>query len=141
MSHPSLPLRGRPKPAACTHDSLQGKEVEYSLRAIPLGGYVGFPDDDPDSPYPKDDPDLLRNRPVGQRALVISAGIIANVVLAYSVLLAQVTQLACHLEARPCANALTATVQQAPSHDKELQLLRLHVAALVGLHQCGCPYT
>jgi Peptidase family M50 len=72
--------------------SLQGKEVEYSLRAIPLGGYVGFPDDDPDSPYPKDDPDLLRNRPVGQRALVISAGIIANVVLAYSVLLAQVTQ-------------------------------------------------
>lgn len=53
---------------------------------------MGFPDDDPDSPYAKDDPDLLRNRPVGQRALVISAGIIANVVLAYSVLLAQVTQ-------------------------------------------------
>ena len=74
------------------HISLQGKEVEYSLRAIPLGGYVGFPDDDPDSPYPKDDPDLLRNRPVGQRALVISAGIIANVILAYSVLLAQVSR-------------------------------------------------
>lgn len=64
--------------------------MEYSLRAIPLGGYVGFPDDDPDSPYDKDDPDLLRNRPVAQRALVISAGIIANVILAYSVLLAQV---------------------------------------------------
>jgi membrane-associated protease RseP (regulator of RpoE activity) len=74
------------------HILLQGKEVEYSLRAIPLGGYVGFPDDDPDSPYPKDDPDLLRNRPVGQRALVISAGIIANVILAYSVLLAQVSR-------------------------------------------------
>lgn len=71
--------------------SWKGKEVEYSLRAIPLGGYVGFPDDDPDSPYEKDDPDLLRNRPVGQRALVISAGIIANVILAYSVLLAQIT--------------------------------------------------
>ena len=76
----------------CACILLQGKEVEYSLRAIPLGGYVGFPDDDPDSPYPKDDPDLLRNRPVGQRALVISAGIIANVVLAYSVLLAQVSR-------------------------------------------------
>jgi len=36
--------------------------VEYSLRAIPLGGYVGFPDDDPESPYPPDDPDLLRNK-------------------------------------------------------------------------------
>lgn len=76
--------------SSCTITALQGKEVEYSLRAIPLGGYVGFPDDDPDSPYDKDDPDLLRNRPVPQRALVISAGIIANVMLAYSVLLAQV---------------------------------------------------
>ena len=36
--------------------------MEYSLRAIPLGGYVGFPDDDPESPYPPDDPDLLRNK-------------------------------------------------------------------------------
>ncbi len=40
----------------------QGPQVEYSLRAIPLGGYVGFPDDDPESPYPPDDPDLLRNK-------------------------------------------------------------------------------
>lgn len=29
----------------------QGKEVEYSLRALPLGGFVAFPDDDPESPY------------------------------------------------------------------------------------------
>ena len=41
---------------------MQGPQVEYSLRAIPLGGYVGFPDDDPESPYPPDDPDLLRNK-------------------------------------------------------------------------------
>lgn len=27
--------------------------VEYSLRAIPLGGYVAFPDDDPNSPFAK----------------------------------------------------------------------------------------
>ncbi len=63
--------------------------MEYSLRAIPLGGYVGFPDGDPNSKYEKDDPDLLRNRSVAERALVISAGIIANVILAYSVLLVQ----------------------------------------------------
>ena len=30
----------------------EGPEVEYSLRAIPLGGFVAFPDDDPDCPYP-----------------------------------------------------------------------------------------
>ena len=40
----------------------QGPQVEYSLRAIPLGGYVGFPDDDPESPFKPDDPDLLRNK-------------------------------------------------------------------------------
>ena len=155
----------------------QGPQVEYSLRAIPLGGYVGFPDDDPESPYPPDDPDLLRNkvctllgsafrdgcgpqwwlrqwaglsdldpgataysakvmrgrpltktrtlllphrhpqRPlrreyqgcqclpkrcaqgIAGRALVISAGIIANIIFAYSILLAQVLlrQLTCWL--------------------------------------------
>lgn len=32
---------------------MQKGEVEYSLRMVPLGGYVAFPDDDPDSPYPK----------------------------------------------------------------------------------------
>lgn len=64
--------------------------MEYSLRAIPLGGYVAFPDDDPDSKYAPDDPDLLRNRSILQRALVISAGVIANVIFAFSLLLTQV---------------------------------------------------
>ena len=40
--------------------SYQGEEVEYSLKAIPLGGFVAFPDDDVDCPYPPDDPDLLQ---------------------------------------------------------------------------------
>ncbi|KAK9814195.1 hypothetical protein WJX72_002001 [[Myrmecia] bisecta] len=72
----------------------QGPEVEYSLRAIPFGGYVGFPDDDPANPeskYPKDDPDLLSNRPIKDRALVISAGVIANIIFAFSILLTQVS--------------------------------------------------
>ena len=60
-------------------------EVEYSLRAFPLGGYVQFPDDDPDSPFPPDDPDLLRNRPVWDRILVTSAGVIANCVFALAI--------------------------------------------------------
>lgn len=69
----------------------QGAETEYALRAFPLGGYVGFPDDDPDSAIPPDDPDLLRNRPLLDRAIVISAGVIANLVFAYFLIVAQVT--------------------------------------------------
>ncbi|OAB57885.1 RIP metalloprotease RseP [Phormidium willei BDU 130791] len=68
----------------------QGPETEYAVRAFPLGGFVGFPDDDPDSTIPEDDPDLLRNRPVLDRAIVISAGVIANLIFAYLVLIFQI---------------------------------------------------
>jgi membrane-associated protease RseP (regulator of RpoE activity) len=67
----------------------QGPETEYAVRAFPLGGYVGFPDDDPDSKISPNDPNLLRNRPVLDRAIVISAGVIANLIFAYLVLVAQ----------------------------------------------------
>ncbi|MEB3234293.1 MAG: RIP metalloprotease RseP [Cyanobacteriota bacterium] len=63
--------------------------VQFALRAIPLGGFVGFPDDDDASTIPADDPDLLRNRPLPQRALVIAAGVLANLLLAWLVLVAQ----------------------------------------------------
>lgn len=68
------------------------KEVEYSLRLIPLGGYVAFPDDDPseESAFSPDDPDLLKNRSIPERAAVISAGVIANIIFAYFCLLVQV---------------------------------------------------
>jgi membrane-associated protease RseP (regulator of RpoE activity) len=70
---------------------VQRDEVEYSLRAIPLGGYVAFPDDDPkNSKFKPDDPDLLQNRSIPERGLVISAGVIANVIFALAVLFAQV---------------------------------------------------
>jgi len=67
----------------------QGSETEYAFRAFPLGGYVGFPDDDPESTIPPDDPNLLRNRPVLDRAIVISAGVIANLIFAYFLLVGQ----------------------------------------------------
>ncbi|ELS04689.1 RIP metalloprotease RseP [Xenococcus sp. PCC 7305] len=67
----------------------QGSETEYALRAFLLGGYVGFPDDDPDSDIPADDPNLLRNRPILDRAIVISAGVIANLIFAYFLLVGQ----------------------------------------------------
>ena len=73
------------------HQHLQGKDVTYSLRALPLGGYVGFPDDDPKSKIPKDDPNLLKNRPILDRAIVLSAGVIFNIIFAWSILFTQVS--------------------------------------------------
>ena len=69
----------------------QGKQTEYALRALPLGGFVGFPDDDPDSDIPPNDPNLLGNRPLLDRAIVISAGVIANLIFAYFLLVVQVS--------------------------------------------------
>lgn len=69
----------------------QGPQTEYALRAFPLGGFVGFPDDDPEANGidPKD-PNLLQNRPILDRAIVISAGVIANLIFAYFLLVTQV---------------------------------------------------
>ncbi|NJL99870.1 MAG: RIP metalloprotease RseP [Synechococcaceae cyanobacterium SM2_3_2] len=61
----------------------QGSETEYALRLLPLGGFVGFPDEDEDSPYADDDPDLLKNRPVPDRLVVMVAGVLANLIFAY----------------------------------------------------------
>jgi len=69
----------------------QGPETEYAIRAIPLGGFVGFPDDDPDSKIPPNDPDLLGNRPILDRAIVISAGVISNLIFAYFLLVTQIS--------------------------------------------------
>ncbi|XP_057455839.1 membrane metalloprotease ARASP, chloroplastic [Lotus japonicus] len=64
--------------------------VEYSIRAFPLGGFVGFPDNDPDSDIPVDDEDLLKNRPILDRVIVVSAGVIANIVFALVIIFVQI---------------------------------------------------
>ncbi|GAB4217760.1 MAG: RIP metalloprotease RseP [Synechococcales cyanobacterium] len=69
----------------------QGSRTEYALRLLPLGGYVGFPDDDEESPYDPQDPDLLKNRPILDRAVVLSAGVLANLLFAYLALVVMVT--------------------------------------------------
>lgn len=70
----------------------QGPQTEYALRAIPLGGYVAFPDDeDEESNIPADDPSLMKNRPILDRAIVISAGVIANLIFAYVLIFAQLS--------------------------------------------------
>jgi hypothetical protein len=42
------------------------------------------------APCPAARSDLLNNRPIGQRAVVISAGVVANIIFAFAVLFAQV---------------------------------------------------
>lgn len=66
------------------------KNVEYSIRAFPLGGFVGFPDNDPDSDIPVDDENLLKNRPIIDRIIVVSAGVIANVIFALVIIFVQI---------------------------------------------------
>ena len=57
-------------------------DVEILVHALLLGGYVSFPDDDKDSDLPIDSDQRLANKPVWQRAIVVSAGVIANVLCA-----------------------------------------------------------
>ncbi len=66
------------------------KDVTYSFRAFPLGGFVSFPDEEINNIDPKD-PNLLKNRPIIQRVIVISAGVFANLILAYTILILNVT--------------------------------------------------
>lgn len=62
-------------------------ETKICVHALLLGGYVSFPDDDPDSKIPKDDPSRLSNRKIWERFLIISAGVTANAILAFLIIL------------------------------------------------------
>lgn len=57
-------------------------DTKILIHALLLGGYVSFPDDDADSDLPTDSSERFSNKSVGQRAIVISAGVIANVLCA-----------------------------------------------------------
>lgn len=58
-------------------------DTTFLVHALLLGGYVAFPDDEKDCDLPEDSPERFENKPVYQRAIVVSAGVIANVVCAY----------------------------------------------------------
>lgn len=59
----------------------QGKETQYSLRAVPLGGYCKFEGDDEES----DDPRAFSRQSVWKRFLVVAAGGIMNVILGFAI--------------------------------------------------------
>lgn len=57
-------------------------DVEYLIHACLLGGYVAFPDDEKDSDVKIPEEDKFINQPVWKRMIVISAGVVANVIIA-----------------------------------------------------------
>ena len=62
-------------------------ETEILVHAFLLGGYVSFPDDEKDSDIPMDSPERFTNKPAWQRAVVVSAGVIANVICAFALVM------------------------------------------------------
>lgn len=56
----------------------QGKETEYSLRLLPLGGFVQLEGEDEDS----EDPRAFNKKPAWQRILVLLAGVTINIIFA-----------------------------------------------------------
>ena len=62
-------------------------DVTILVHAFLLGGYVAFPDDEKDCDLPADSEERFLNKPIYQRAIVVSAGVISNVICAYLIVL------------------------------------------------------
>lgn len=62
-------------------------DVKILVHAFLLGGYVAFPDDEKDCGLDKDSPERFCNKPIYQRAIVVSAGVISNVICAFAIVL------------------------------------------------------
>lgn len=65
----------------------KGRETQYSLRAVPLGGYCKFDGDDEES----DDPRAFSKQSVWKRFLVVAAGGVVNVILGFVIFLVVVS--------------------------------------------------
>lgn len=61
----------------------QWGDTKILVHALLLGGYVGFPDDEKDCELDQNSSERFQNRPIYQRAIVVSAGVFANVVCAF----------------------------------------------------------
>ena len=57
-------------------------ETTVCVHAFLLGGYVSFPDDDENCTLPEDSDERFINKPYYQKAAVVAAGVIANVICA-----------------------------------------------------------
>jgi len=62
-------------------------ETIFCIHAFLLGGYVSFPEDNPENDIPLDNPNRLDNKSILQRAWVVSAGVMANAIFAFLLVL------------------------------------------------------
>ncbi len=62
----------------------QWGDTKILIHALLLGGYVAFPDDEKDCELSADSSDRFMNKPIYQRAIVVSAGVVANVICAFA---------------------------------------------------------
>lgn len=69
--------------AADEHERLGDKETVYSVNLLPIGGFVKIKGENGDG---KDEPDSFGHQAVWRRAVILSAGVIMNVVLAWVLL-------------------------------------------------------
>ena len=88
------------------------RNITYSLRAFPLGGFVSFPDVDQKG-LDANDQNLLKNRPIYQRVIVISAGVFANLLLAYLILILNVTTIGIPYDPDPGISVLAIQPEKA----------------------------
>jgi regulator of sigma E protease len=61
--------------------SFQRGETTYKIGAVPLGGYVNMIGEGPEADEDEDYPRSFKNKTVGQRMIIISAGVVMNVLL------------------------------------------------------------
>lgn len=54
----------------------------FCIHAFLLGGYVSFPEDNPENEVSADDPNRLDNKSIWQRMWVVSAGVLSNALFA-----------------------------------------------------------
>lgn len=60
--------------------------TEYCLHALLFGGYVAFPDDNPESDIPKNSPERFENQPVRNRFAIAVAGVTVNALLGWLIM-------------------------------------------------------
>ncbi|MFO0807086.1 MAG: site-2 protease family protein [Gemmataceae bacterium] len=62
--------------------SFQRGETTYKIAVFPVGGYVKMVGEGTESDDSEDDPRSFKNKTVGQRMLIISAGVVMNLIFA-----------------------------------------------------------
>lgn len=107
----AVPRFGFGLPIGPTLFKKQIGETEFVIHAFLLGGYVSFIDDEENTDIAPDSPLRFENKPVYQRAIVISAGVFANFLAA--ILLVILTATIWHAlpsgESKVFVNKITAT--------------------------------